>query len=132
MNQVGGRTNVENELLCRFTFPERPGTLMKFLDAFSPRWNITLFHYRSQVLILPPNSCLILIVQTSFSPSSSTFYQLSCSKGPMIHPFLFQIQSGLFFFIIFLHWLVFLISSPHRILFHFVSSLTSFQLPNLN
>lgn len=21
---------------------------MKFLDAFSPRWNISLFHYRSQ------------------------------------------------------------------------------------
>ncbi|XP_078437496.1 L-O-methylthreonine resistant 1 isoform X2 [Wolffia australiana] len=45
---VGGRTNVENELLCRFIFPERPGALMKFLDSFSPRWNITLFHYRSQ------------------------------------------------------------------------------------
>nr|AEQ28336.1 threonine deaminase [Lemna minor] len=45
---VGGRTNVENELLCRFIFPERPGTLMKFLDSFSPRWNISLFHYRSQ------------------------------------------------------------------------------------
>ncbi|CAA6662763.1 unnamed protein product [Spirodela intermedia] len=31
--------------------PERPGTLMKFLDAFIsslPRWNTTLLHYRSQ------------------------------------------------------------------------------------
>uniref|UniRef100_A0A1D1YLU5 Threonine dehydratase n=1 Tax=Anthurium amnicola TaxID=1678845 RepID=A0A1D1YLU5_9ARAE len=45
---VGGRSNVENELLCRFIFPERPGALMKFLDAFSPRWNISLFHYRAQ------------------------------------------------------------------------------------
>lgn len=45
---MGGRTNVHNELLCRFTFPERPGALMKFLDAFSPRWNISLFHYRAQ------------------------------------------------------------------------------------
>lgn len=52
---MGGRTNVENELLCRFTFPERPGILMKFLDAFSPRWNISLFHYRSQVS-RPPSS----------------------------------------------------------------------------
>lgn len=47
--QMGGRTNVGNELLCRFVFPERPGALMKFLDAFSPRWNISLFHYRAQV-----------------------------------------------------------------------------------
>nr|GLL24775.1 threonine dehydratase biosynthetic, chloroplastic-like [Ipomoea trifida] len=45
---MGGRSNVQNELLCRFVFPERPGALMKFLDAFSPRWNISLFHYRSQ------------------------------------------------------------------------------------
>nr|GEY01048.1 threonine dehydratase biosynthetic, chloroplastic-like [Tanacetum cinerariifolium] len=45
---MGGRTNVENELLCRFVFPERPGALMKFLHAISPRWNISLFHYRAQ------------------------------------------------------------------------------------
>ncbi|KAI7751508.1 hypothetical protein M8C21_022420 [Ambrosia artemisiifolia] len=45
---MGGRTNVDNELLCRFVFPERPGALMKFLHAFSPRWNISLFHYRAQ------------------------------------------------------------------------------------
>nr|DAD48725.1 TPA_asm: hypothetical protein HUJ06_018662 [Nelumbo nucifera] len=46
---MGGRSNVQNELLCRFVFPERPGTLMNFLHTFSPRWNITLFHYRGQV-----------------------------------------------------------------------------------
>lgn len=40
---------MQNEVLCRFIFPERPGALLKFLDAFSPRWNITLFHYRGQV-----------------------------------------------------------------------------------
>ncbi|KAK4377724.1 hypothetical protein RND71_004020 [Anisodus tanguticus] len=45
---MGGRTNVHDELLCRFTFPEKPGALMNFLDAFSPRWNISLFHYRAQ------------------------------------------------------------------------------------
>ncbi|OMO81961.1 hypothetical protein CCACVL1_12132 [Corchorus capsularis] len=45
---MGGRLDVENEVLCRFTFPERPGALMKFLDAFSPRWNISLFHYRGE------------------------------------------------------------------------------------
>lgn len=47
--QMGGRSNVKDELLCRFIFPERPGALMKFLDALSPRWNISLFHYRGQV-----------------------------------------------------------------------------------
>lgn len=46
---MGGRSNVKDELLCRFIFPERPGALMKFLDALSPRWNISLFHYRGQV-----------------------------------------------------------------------------------
>ncbi|MCO5583926.1 hypothetical protein L7F22_037843 [Adiantum nelumboides] len=45
---MGGRTTVKHERLCRFVFPERPGALMKFLNAFSARWNITLFHYRSQ------------------------------------------------------------------------------------
>ncbi|KAI3989785.1 hypothetical protein MKX01_040755 [Papaver californicum] len=45
---MGGRSNVQDELLCRFVFPERPGALMKFLNTFSPRWNISLFHYRAQ------------------------------------------------------------------------------------
>ncbi|KAF5737505.1 threonine dehydratase biosynthetic chloroplastic [Tripterygium wilfordii] len=45
---MGGKLNVPNEVLCRFIFPERPGTLMKFLHTFSPRWNISLFHYRGQ------------------------------------------------------------------------------------
>ncbi|KAK6942709.1 Threonine dehydratase, ACT-like domain [Dillenia turbinata] len=45
---IGGQSQVPHELLCRFVFPERPGALMKFLDAFSPRWNISLFHYRGQ------------------------------------------------------------------------------------
>ena len=29
------------------TFPERAGALRQFLDAVSPTWNITLFHYRN-------------------------------------------------------------------------------------
>ncbi|BAT96019.1 hypothetical protein LR48_Vigan02g075900 [Vigna angularis] len=45
---MGGRSDVQNEVLCRFTFPERPGALMKFLDSFSPCWNISLFHYRGE------------------------------------------------------------------------------------
>nr|VDC77774.1 unnamed protein product [Brassica rapa] len=45
---MGGRSSVEEEVLCQFTFPERPGALMNFLDSFSPRWNISLFHYRAE------------------------------------------------------------------------------------
>lgn len=54
---MGGRSTVQNEILCRFIFPERPGALMKFLDAFSPRWNISLFHYRGQVGIKKSVHC---------------------------------------------------------------------------
>jgi threonine dehydratase len=45
---VGGRApQVENEVLYRFEFPERPGALMRFLDSMSQGWNISLFHYRN-------------------------------------------------------------------------------------
>ncbi|CAI9118614.1 OLC1v1020206C1 [Oldenlandia corymbosa var. corymbosa] len=49
LRYLSGRlSHIRDEILCRFVFPERPGSLMKFLDVFSPRWNITLFHYRTQ------------------------------------------------------------------------------------
>jgi threonine dehydratase len=45
---VGGHApGVENEILYRFEFPERPGALMSFLNAMSRGWNISLFHYRN-------------------------------------------------------------------------------------
>lgn len=45
---VGGRADgVENELLYRFEFPERPGALLKFLSRIGRKWNISLFHYRN-------------------------------------------------------------------------------------
>ncbi|MFU1949308.1 threonine ammonia-lyase, biosynthetic, partial [Bordetella avium] len=48
-HMVGGRsTQSRNELLYRFEFPERPGALMRFLNAMNPDWNISLFHYRNQ------------------------------------------------------------------------------------
>lgn len=47
-NLVGGRSNVEDERLYMFEFPERPGALFKFLDTLRPGQNITLFHYRNQ------------------------------------------------------------------------------------
>ena len=48
-HMVGGRSGLaSNELLYRFEFPERPGALMRFLNAMNPDWNISLFHYRNQ------------------------------------------------------------------------------------
>jgi len=48
-HMVGGRSELaRNERLFRFQFPERPGALMRFLDALHPGWNVSLFHYRNQ------------------------------------------------------------------------------------
>ena len=45
---VGGHApGLENELLYRFQFPERPGALLDFLTRLGKRWNISLFHYRN-------------------------------------------------------------------------------------
>lgn len=44
---VGGRSNVANERLYMFEFPERPGALVKFLTTLRPDQNISLFHYRN-------------------------------------------------------------------------------------
>jgi threonine dehydratase len=45
---VGGHAaSIANERLFRFEFPERPGALLKFLNAIGTQWNITLFHYRN-------------------------------------------------------------------------------------
>ncbi|MCW5235917.1 threonine ammonia-lyase, biosynthetic [Verminephrobacter eiseniae] len=46
---VGGHSALaQDERLLRFTFPERPGALLKFLSLMQPTWNISLFHYRNQ------------------------------------------------------------------------------------
>ena len=45
---VGGHSpKVDNEIVYRFEFPERPGALMNFLSKMSSGWNISLFHYRN-------------------------------------------------------------------------------------
>jgi threonine dehydratase len=45
---VGGRArDLADERLYRFEFPERPGALLKFLQAIGAAWNISLFHYRN-------------------------------------------------------------------------------------
>jgi threonine dehydratase len=47
-HMVGGRSpDIDDETLYRFEFPERPGALLKFLDAMDYGWNISLFHYRN-------------------------------------------------------------------------------------
>lgn len=48
-HMVGGHSALsQDERLLRFTFPERPGALLKFLSLMRPGWNISLFHYRNQ------------------------------------------------------------------------------------
>jgi threonine dehydratase len=45
---VGGHAQLaSHELLYRFEFPERPGALLRFLNAMRSDWNISLFHYRN-------------------------------------------------------------------------------------
>ncbi|TCK19360.1 L-threonine ammonia-lyase [Thiogranum longum] len=45
---VGGHASgIDDEVLYRFEFPERPGALLKFLASMGKRWNISLFHYRN-------------------------------------------------------------------------------------
>jgi threonine dehydratase len=45
---VGGHARgIRDEQLYRFEFPERPGALLRFLQAVGSRWNISLFHYRN-------------------------------------------------------------------------------------
>jgi threonine dehydratase len=45
---IGGQApGLADERLFRFEFPERPGALLRFLEAVGSRWNISLFHYRN-------------------------------------------------------------------------------------
>lgn len=46
---VGGHPGggVDNEVLFRFQFPEKPGALLNFLMKVGKKWNISLFHYRN-------------------------------------------------------------------------------------
>ncbi len=45
---VGGQARgISDERLYRFEFPERPGALLRFLQAVGSGWNISLFHYRN-------------------------------------------------------------------------------------
>ncbi len=47
-HMVGGRAELaENERIYRFTFPDRPGALLRFLNHMSKNWNISMFHYRN-------------------------------------------------------------------------------------
>jgi len=46
-NMAGGRSNVPDERLFRFDFPESPGALQRFLISLDIEWNVSLFHYRN-------------------------------------------------------------------------------------
>ncbi|KAI1942643.1 threonine deaminase [Ophidiomyces ophidiicola] len=44
---VGGRSDIANERIFMFEFPERPRALARFLSTIRPHQTITLFHYRN-------------------------------------------------------------------------------------
>ncbi|AXK39973.1 threonine ammonia-lyase, biosynthetic [Crenobacter cavernae] len=45
---VGGHApELKHERVFHFEFPERPGALLRFLNAMRTDWNISLFHYRN-------------------------------------------------------------------------------------
>ena len=44
---AGGRSDVANERLFRFEFPESPGALQRFLLSLDIDLNVSLFHYRN-------------------------------------------------------------------------------------
>ena len=47
-HMVGGHSSkLDDEVIYRFEFPERPGALTGFLQAVGSRWNVSLFHYRN-------------------------------------------------------------------------------------
>ncbi|WP_310732083.1 MULTISPECIES: threonine ammonia-lyase, biosynthetic [Actinomyces] len=47
-SMIGGRAAAGvAERLFSFLFPESPGALLHFLEVLGTRWNITLFHYRT-------------------------------------------------------------------------------------
>lgn len=43
----GHAQNIKDERLYRFSFPEKPGALLHFLNCMGGIWNISLFHYRN-------------------------------------------------------------------------------------
>lgn len=47
-SMIGGRAPADlSERLFSVEFPEAPGALVRFLEVLGTRWNITLFHYRT-------------------------------------------------------------------------------------
>ena len=48
-HMVGGRLSedIEDEMVFRVEFPERPGSLLHFLNALGKDYSISLFHYRN-------------------------------------------------------------------------------------
>lgn len=46
---IGGRlsSDIQDEMVFRVEFPERPGSLLHFLNALGNDYSITLFHYRN-------------------------------------------------------------------------------------
>lgn len=61
-NMAGGRSNVPDERLFRFDFPESPGALQRFLLSLDIQWNISLFHYRNHGKLRDNLFLLLLLI----------------------------------------------------------------------
>lgn len=63
-NMAGGRSNVPDERLFRFDFPESPGALQRFLLSLDIEWNVSLFHYRNHGEFICDEYSLLLMYCT--------------------------------------------------------------------
>jgi threonine dehydratase len=48
-HMIGGRISrdIADEMVLRVEFPERPGSLLQFLNSLGNEFSISLFHYRN-------------------------------------------------------------------------------------
>lgn len=86
---VGGHApSLQNERVFRFEFPERPGALMRFLEALHSSWNISLFHYRNHGTDYGRVLVGIQVPRAMNWPSSSSLpsWAIPWWKKPTIRP----------------------------------------------
>lgn len=76
---VGGRGGgLAHERIFTVDFPERPRALLAFLTALSPRWNVSLFHYRASG---GPTTSALIGVQVP-PADADAFAAATASLGP--------------------------------------------------
>ena len=70
-SMIGGRAPAGvAERLFSFEFPESPGALVHFLEVLGTRWNVTLFHYRTDGADYGRILCAFQVGQRGLSPEA--------------------------------------------------------------